>query len=150
MTPEHPHHLSTVNGQYYPYWGGALLHVDTFAHNKSGIAYQSKNRRSILYTIDYQECLSLSLRSQVYDYDRLCPTDDLLGTTEVFFTEEELEKDKKHHGQKVSELDPLQFGCAGVCQRWPCLHAHLCAPYCRHGHCLPLHAESLPQLTAHT
>jgi hypothetical protein len=23
-----------------------LLHVDTFAHNKSGIAYQSKNRRS--------------------------------------------------------------------------------------------------------
>jgi hypothetical protein len=26
--------------------GGALLHVDTFAHNKSGIAYQGKNRRS--------------------------------------------------------------------------------------------------------
>jgi hypothetical protein len=26
--------------------GGELLHVDTFAHNKSGIAYQSKNRRS--------------------------------------------------------------------------------------------------------
>jgi hypothetical protein len=25
--------------------GGTLLHVDTFAHNKSGIAYQSKNRR---------------------------------------------------------------------------------------------------------
>jgi hypothetical protein len=28
------------------FFGGALLHVDTFAHNKSGIAYQSKNRRS--------------------------------------------------------------------------------------------------------
>jgi hypothetical protein len=27
--------------------GGGLLHVDTFAHNKSGNAYQSKSRRSI-------------------------------------------------------------------------------------------------------
>jgi hypothetical protein len=26
--------------------GGGLLHVDTFAHNKSGIAYQGKNRRA--------------------------------------------------------------------------------------------------------
>jgi hypothetical protein len=25
--------------------GGGLLHVDMFAHNKSGIAYQNKNRR---------------------------------------------------------------------------------------------------------
>jgi hypothetical protein len=27
-------------------WGGGLLHVDMFAHNKSGIAYQDGNRRS--------------------------------------------------------------------------------------------------------
>jgi hypothetical protein len=26
--------------------GGGLLHVDTFAHNKSGIAYRDGNRRS--------------------------------------------------------------------------------------------------------
>jgi hypothetical protein len=29
-----------------PYWGGELLHVDMFAHNKSGIAYRDGNRRS--------------------------------------------------------------------------------------------------------
>jgi hypothetical protein len=28
------------------YLGGGLLHVDMFAHNKSGIAYREGNRRS--------------------------------------------------------------------------------------------------------
>jgi hypothetical protein len=27
-------------------WGGGLLHVDMFAHNKSGIAYRDGNRRA--------------------------------------------------------------------------------------------------------
>lgn len=37
----------------------------------------------------------------MYDYDRLCPTDDLLGTAEVYFTEEDIETDVKTGGQKV-------------------------------------------------
>jgi hypothetical protein len=54
------------------------------------------------------------MRSQVYDYDRLCPTDDLLGTTEVFFTQEKLEMDEKHGGQKVG----------GTCTVWQWVHAY--------------------------
>jgi hypothetical protein len=38
----------------------------------------------------------------VYDYDRLCPTDDLLGTAEVFFSEEAIETDPATGGEKVS------------------------------------------------
>lgn len=38
----------------------------------------------------------------MYDYDRLCPTDDLLGTAEVYFSEEIIETDPKTGGQKVS------------------------------------------------
>lgn len=37
----------------------------------------------------------------MFDYDRLCPTDDLLGTAEVFFTEEEIQMDEETQGQKV-------------------------------------------------
>jgi hypothetical protein len=33
---------------YHFFWGGGgLLHVDMFAHNKSGIAYRDGNRRSL-------------------------------------------------------------------------------------------------------
>lgn len=39
---------------------------------------------------------------QVYDYDRLMPTDDLLGTAEVYFTHESIENDLDTGGQKVS------------------------------------------------
>lgn len=42
----------------------------------------------------------------MYDYDRLCPTDDLLGTAEVFFTEEVIETDNKTGGQEVSKRRP--------------------------------------------
>jgi hypothetical protein len=38
---------------------------------------------------------------QVFDYDRLCPTDDLLGTAEVFFSEEAIETDPTTGGEKV-------------------------------------------------
>jgi hypothetical protein len=41
---------------------------------------------------------------QVFDYDRLCPTDDLLGTAEVFFSEEAIEKDPATGGEKVRVL----------------------------------------------
>jgi hypothetical protein len=40
----------------------------------------------------------------VYDYDRLCPTDDLLGTAEVFFSEEALETDPVTGGEKVRDM----------------------------------------------
>jgi hypothetical protein len=33
----------------YNIFGGELLHVDMFAHNKSGIAYRDGNRRSYIY-----------------------------------------------------------------------------------------------------
>lgn len=46
---------------------------------------------------------------QVFDYDRLCPTDDLLGTTEVFFTTERLETDEKHGGQQVSSTQVAAY-----------------------------------------
>eukprot|EP00878_Enallax_costatus_P009636 GHUV01010067.1.p1 GENE.GHUV01010067.1~~GHUV01010067.1.p1 ORF type:complete len:515 (+),score=110.80 GHUV01010067.1:357-1901(+) len=41
------------------------------------------------------------LSIKVYDYDRLCPTDDLLGMAEVYFSEEVIETDPKTGGQKV-------------------------------------------------
>jgi hypothetical protein len=49
-----PHHISSsalqrkeaglLKARYYPS-RGVLLHVDMFAHNKSGIAYRNRNRR---------------------------------------------------------------------------------------------------------
>ncbi|WIA39496.1 hypothetical protein OEZ86_005594 [Tetradesmus obliquus] len=42
------------------------------------------------------------LSIKVYDYDRLCPTDDLLGTAEVFFSEEAIESDPATGGEKVA------------------------------------------------
>ncbi|KAF8055094.1 SYT1 [Scenedesmus sp. PABB004] len=41
-----------------------------------------------------------NLSIKVYDYDRLCPTDDLLGTAEVFFTTESIQGDAAT-GQKL-------------------------------------------------
>jgi hypothetical protein len=58
---------------------------------------------------------------QVFDYDRLCPTDDLLGTAEVYFTEEHLEEDEETGGQKV--------GCCGttiVAMRSVAQHTEAC------------------------
>eukprot|EP00882_Tetradesmus_deserticola_P015191 GHRQ01016176.1.p1 GENE.GHRQ01016176.1~~GHRQ01016176.1.p1 ORF type:complete len:457 (+),score=182.70 GHRQ01016176.1:470-1840(+) len=41
------------------------------------------------------------LSIKVYDYDRLRPTDDLLGTAEVFFSQEAIETDPVTGGEKV-------------------------------------------------
>lgn len=46
-------------------------------------------------------CTCVPLTPQVYDYDRLCPTDDMLGVAEVFFTTETLETDMETGAQKV-------------------------------------------------
>jgi hypothetical protein len=59
----------------------------------------------------------------VFDYDRLCPTDDLLGTAEVFFSEEAIETDPTTGGEKVRIA--RWSGCGGTgsvflgfCELW--------------------------------
>lgn len=49
-------------------------------------------------------CLCRVPPPQVFDYDRLCPVDDMLGVAEVFFTTEKLETDEKG-AQKVGGRD---------------------------------------------
>lgn len=60
--------------------------------------------------------LFLNCVVQVYDYDRLCPTDDLLGTAELFFSEEAIESDPATGGEKV-RADVVFTHHAGRCWR---------------------------------
>jgi hypothetical protein len=49
----------------------------------------------------------------VYDYDRLCPTDDLLGTAEVFFSAEAIETDPATGGEKVRPAQCISIHLQG-------------------------------------